>query len=244
MLELYHYGDSLCSMKVRFCLFEKGVEFKSRYVDLLNWEHLTDKYKKLNPNAVVPTIVHHGNPIIESTIINEYIDEVFPGYSLTPQDPVLWAKMKVWTKLQDDVLHPAIQKPTFNILVKPLLAQKSDEELDEWLSSHPLEKSRQMFKGAARGKVNIEALEDAQAQFNFIFERMEDALKINEWLCGSQFTLADIAYAPAIDRLEQCDWSHLFENYPNVLKWCEKIRVRDAFSKMRPTENQRFSNVL
>ena len=101
-----------------------------------------------------------------------------------------------------------------------------------------------MFKGAARGKVNIEALEDAQAQFNFIFERMEDALKINEWLCGSQFTLADIAYAPAIDRLEQCDWSHLFENYPNVLKWCEKIRVRDAFSKMRPTENQRFSNVL
>ena len=58
MLELYHYGDSLCSMKVRFGLFEKGVEFKSRYVDLLNWEHLTDKYKKLNPNAVVPTIVH------------------------------------------------------------------------------------------------------------------------------------------------------------------------------------------
>ena len=107
--------------------------------------------------------------------------------------------MKIWTKLQDDIVHPAIQKPTFNLLVKPLLAQKTDEELEEWLSNHPLEKSRQMFKGAARREINTSALEDAHFQFNFIFERMNDALINSEWLCGSQFTLADIAYAPAID---------------------------------------------
>ena len=244
MLELYHYGDSLCSMKVRFCLYEKGVKFTSRYVDLLNWEHLTDAYKKLNPNSVVPTIVHDNNTIIESTIINEYIDEVFDGCSLTPKNPVIRAKMKIWTKLQDDIVHPAIQKPTFNLLVKPLLAQKTDEELEKWLSSHPLEKSRQMFKGAARREINTKALEDAQVQFNFIFERMNDALTNNDWLCGSQFTLADIAYAPAIDRLEQCKWSHLFDNYPYVLQWCQRIRERNAFLSMRPLETQRFRNIL
>ena len=113
MLELYHYGDSLCSMKVRFCLHEKVVEYTFRYVDLLNWEHLTDTYKKLNPNSMVPTIVHDGNPIIESTIINEYIDEVFDGCSLTSKNPVIRAKMKIWTKLQDDIVHPAIQKLSF-----------------------------------------------------------------------------------------------------------------------------------
>ena len=37
----------------------------------------------------------------------------------------------VWTKLQDDVIHPAVQKPTFNLLVNQNL-RKSDEELDEW----------------------------------------------------------------------------------------------------------------
>jgi len=101
-----------------------------------------------------------------------------------------------------------------------------------------------MFKGAARGKINTKALEDAQVQFNFIFERMNDALSNNEWLCGSQFTLADIAYAPTIDRLEQCKWSHLFDNHPNVLQWCERIRERNAFLSMRPLETQRFRNVL
>ena len=240
MLELYHYGDSLCSMKTRFCLFEKGVEFESHFVDLLNWENLTEDYKKLNPNAVVPTIVHDGVPIIESSVINQYIDEVFDGPSLTPEDPSVRASMRILIKLQDDVVHPAIQKPTFNLLIKPILSKKSDDELDEWLSTHPLEKSRKLFKGAARGPVNEEALEDARSQFNFVFGRMELALENGDWLCGDQFSLADIAYAPAIDRLEQCGWLGLFDDYPKVSKWCGRIRERDAFARMRPPDEQRF----
>ena len=57
MLELYHYGDSLCSMKVRFAS-SKGMDYKSKFVDLMKFENLKD-YKS-NPNAVVPTIVHDG----------------------------------------------------------------------------------------------------------------------------------------------------------------------------------------
>ncbi|MFP6710211.1 MAG: glutathione S-transferase family protein [Rhodospirillales bacterium] len=244
MLELYHYGDSLCSMKTRFCLLEKGVEYESHFVDLLQWEHLTEEYKKLNPNSVVPTIVHDGMPIIESTIINQYIDEVFDGPSLTPEDPGERARMRILIKLQDDVIHPAIQKPTFNLLMKPLLAKKSDDELDEWLSTHPLEKSRKLFKGAARGPVNDEALEDARNQFNFVFERMDQALANGDWLCGNQFSLADIAFAPALDRLGQCDWLDLFDGYPRVMKWCGRIREREAYAKMRPQDAQRLSNLV
>jgi len=242
MLELYHYGDSLCSMKTRFCLIEKGVVFESHFIDLLKWEHLTEDYKKLNPNSVVPTIVHDGTPIIESTIINQYIDEVFDGPSLTPKSSILRAKMRVWTKLQDDVIHPAIQKPTFNLLVKPMLEKKTDKELDDWLSSHPLEKSRKLFKGAARGPINEEALQDARNQFNFVFAKMEQALSENKWLCGSQFTLADIAFGPSIDRLGQCNWLELFDKFPNVTEWCDRISKRAAYSKMRPTEEQRFTS--
>ena len=242
MLELYHYGDSLCSMKTRFCLIEKGVVFESHFIDLLKWEHLTEDYKKLNPNSVVPTIVHDGTPIIESTIINQYIDEVFDGPSLTPNSPISRAKMRVWTKLQDDVIHPAIQKPTFNLLVKPMLEKKTDKELDDWLSTHPLEKSRKLFKDAARGPINEEALQDARNQFNFVFAKMEQALSENKWLCGSQFTLADIAFGPSIDRLGQCNWLELFDKFPNVTEWCDRISKRVAYSKMRPTEEQRFTS--
>ena len=242
MLKLYHYGDSLCSMKTRFCLLEKQVIFESHFIDLLKWEHLTKEYQKLNPNSVVPTIVHDGTPIIESTIINQYIDEVFDGPSLTPKSPLLRAKMRVWTKLQDDVVHPAIQKPTFNLLIKPMLEKKSDKELDDWLSTHPLEKSRNLFKGAARGPINEEALQDARNQFNFVFGRMEQALGEGDWLCGEQFTLADIAFAPAIDRLGQCGWLEIFDIFPKVSEWCERICRREAYAQMRPTDEQRFTS--
>ena len=243
MLKLYHYGDSLCSMKTRFCLLEKEVPFESHFVDLLNWEQLTEEYKALNPNSVVPTIVHNGAVIIESTIINEYIDEVFNGPNLRPESPQSKANMRVWTKLQDDVVHPAIQKPTFNLLVKPILARKTDRELDEWLSPHPLKEREILFKNAARSPINSEALEEAKKQFNFVFSKMEEPLAIGDWLCGNQFTLADIALAPSIDRLEQCGWLDVFNNFPNVSKWCDRIREREAFSKMRPTNKQRFTSL-
>jgi len=243
MLELYHYGDSLCSMKVRLCLIEKGVDYESRFVDLMKFENLKEDYKKLNPNGVVPTIVHDGTPIIESSVINQYIDEVFDGPLLTPEDPAARARMRIWTKLQDDVIHPAVQKPTFNLLIKPKLAVKSDEELDNWLDSHPLEKSRKLFKGAARGPVDEAALEDAKGQFKFVFDRMEAALEDNDWLCGDEYSLADVAYAPMLDRLAQCEFTEVFDDYPNLQAWSERVRGRAAFEEMRPKGADRFSNM-
>ena len=61
--------------------------FESQFVDLLNWEQLTEEYKALNPNSVVPTIVHDGKAIIESSIINEYIDEDWIPFLQTPPFP-------------------------------------------------------------------------------------------------------------------------------------------------------------
>ena len=58
-----------------------------------------------------------------------------------PDDPIYdRARMRVWTKMQDDVVHPAIQKPTFNLLIKPVVSKMTDAELDDgevvidWLS--------------------------------------------------------------------------------------------------------------
>ena len=34
---------------------------------------------KLNPNAVVPTMLHDGKVILNSSVMCEYLDEVFPG---------------------------------------------------------------------------------------------------------------------------------------------------------------------
>ena len=62
MLKLYHGLASTCSKKVRMCLYEKGLEFESHLLNLQKFEQHNPAYLKLNPNGVVPTLVHDGRP--------------------------------------------------------------------------------------------------------------------------------------------------------------------------------------
>ncbi len=60
MLKLYHNAISTCSQKVRLVIAHKGLEFDSQDVDLFGGGQHEPEYVKLNPNHVVPTLVHHG----------------------------------------------------------------------------------------------------------------------------------------------------------------------------------------
>jgi glutathione S-transferase len=57
MLELFHHGSSVCAAKVRVTLAEKGLEWMGHYVDILKGEQFDPSYMKLNPKAVVPTLL-------------------------------------------------------------------------------------------------------------------------------------------------------------------------------------------
>ena len=102
MIELYHFWSSVCSVRCRMALEEKGVKWTSRYVDLFKFDQMRPDYLAINPDGVVPTLVHNGTPIRESTIINEYIDAAFEGPKLVPADPVLQARMREFTRKCED----------------------------------------------------------------------------------------------------------------------------------------------
>ena len=87
MLELYHANHSTCSQKVRLCLAEKGLDFEGHLINLATKEQLDPEYLKLNPNGVVPSLVHDGVVIMDSSVICEYLDEVFPENSLARPIP-------------------------------------------------------------------------------------------------------------------------------------------------------------
>jgi glutathione S-transferase len=72
-----------------------------------NGDHLKPEYLKLNPNGVVPTLVHDGAPIIDSSVICEYLDEVFPQRSTTPPDAFGRAQMRAWQRYIEEVPTPA-----------------------------------------------------------------------------------------------------------------------------------------
>ena len=74
---------------LRMPLGEKDLKWQGHYLDILKSDQFAPEYQKLNPKAVVPTLVHDGQVIVESTVINEYIDETFADVPLKPVSPAV-----------------------------------------------------------------------------------------------------------------------------------------------------------
>ncbi len=137
MLTLYHYWSSVCSQKARFCLAEKGLEWRSRHIDLFTFDHWQPDYLALNPKAVVPTLDHDGNVVIESNVIVEYLDDAFPAPSLSLADVLAKARMRLWLYDSEAIAHPNVNTASYNPRHAPRLARFSTEELIETASRHP-----------------------------------------------------------------------------------------------------------
>ena len=109
-LVLYHASHSTCSQKVRMVLHEKALKFDEVRIDLGKKEQLKPGYLAINPNGVVPTLVDDGVPIIESSVICEYLDEKYPENPLVPSDIVERARMRAWTHYIEEVAVGAIRR--------------------------------------------------------------------------------------------------------------------------------------
>jgi glutathione S-transferase len=95
MMTLYHNDMSVCAAKVRTALAEKKLSWEGVHLDLRAGDAQKPEYLKLNPNAVVPTLVHDSRTIIESTVICEYIDDEWPDHPLKPDHTWERAQMRL-----------------------------------------------------------------------------------------------------------------------------------------------------
>jgi glutathione S-transferase len=62
-LVLHHAWRSSACRRVRLCLEEKGLAYESHAVDLAKMEQRSPEYLKINPNGVIPTLVHDGRAL-------------------------------------------------------------------------------------------------------------------------------------------------------------------------------------
>ena len=93
MMVLYSGTTCPFSHRCRFVLFEKGMDFEIRDVDLYN---KPEDINVMNPYGQVPILVERDLILYESNIINEYIDERFPHPQLMPGDPVDRARVRLF----------------------------------------------------------------------------------------------------------------------------------------------------
>ena len=88
---------------------------------------------------MVPTFVHDGQVMIESSAILEYLEEVFPDPPLAPENAVGRAKMRAWMRYIDEVPTVAVRVPSFANLFAPMrFTQTSDEDFEKHTDRLPL----------------------------------------------------------------------------------------------------------
>ena len=100
---LYHNDMSVCAAKVRMALAEKAVTWEGVHLDIRAGDAQKPEYVKLNPNQVVPTLVHQGVPVIESNIICEYIDDHWTSTALKPSDTLARAAIGLFEQFSRTV---------------------------------------------------------------------------------------------------------------------------------------------
>jgi glutathione S-transferase len=105
-LTLYDAASVPSPRRVKLCLFEKGLPFKIKWLNLGLMDQKQPSYLKLNPMGLVPTLVHDGKVLYESNVINEYLDAVFPNPPLVPKDAFGQARMRMWFAFENDFAKP------------------------------------------------------------------------------------------------------------------------------------------
>jgi glutathione S-transferase len=246
MVTLYHGRTSVCSIKARLALAEKGVSFESRLMTLRG-DQFDPAYLKLNPNAVVPTLVHDGGVIIESTVIMRYVDEAFPGPALTPSEALARAKVRMTEKLMDEHVHNACTTLTFATANRASLARLTPEELEAELAKSPDPKRAEIKRQVVRHGLDAPVIPDALRQQEKLLTVIESAMKDAPFIAGSAWSLADAAATPYVWRLDKLKLAGMWDDRPGVAAWYARIRQRPSFKTavedwVTPADDARYAD--
>jgi glutathione S-transferase len=231
MIELYHNDMSVCAQKVRFALAEKKLSWEGHHLNLRAGDQQKPEYLKLNPNAVVPTLVDNGTAIIESTVINEYLDDAYPEPRLKPTDAAGRARMRLWTKQLDEGVHAATSVVSSAIAFRYQKLAAGMAALEEFHKKMPDPVKREKsWENITKG-VESRYFAEAVKRFDRLLADMETTLADAPWLAGKEFSLADIGYAPYVTRLDHLQLQFLWAKRPHIPIWYDRVRERRSYTE-------------
>lgn len=223
---LYNAPQSTCSQKVRIGLWEKNIQFEEVKLDLFKGDQLTPEYKQINPNGVVPSLVHNDQIIIDSSVILEYLDDLFPEISLRPDSPLARAEMRVWLRFFEEVPVPAIRIPSYNRVFLRHYQNMTEEEFLAVAEKKTLRKD--FFLKMGRTGYSEAEMNQSLAKLSTTVQRIEQALiEGGPWLLGD-YSQADISIIPVVMRMQDLGLEHLWENCPAFTDWFARYRARPS----------------
>jgi glutathione S-transferase len=231
MLELYHFRNSVCAQKVRMTLAEKGLDWRSREVNLFASEQYDPDYLRLNPKGYVPTLIHDGRAIRESTLICEYLDESFPAPPLMPPDAYGRVQARLWSKMVDEGLFAGVTVFSFAAMFRDRMKTQSPEDRERRYRNVGDPERRDRYRSLFEDGLDSPWVFRAVGAYEIAFRALEDALAGgDDWLAGGRFTLAEINLAPFVARLDYMTLLDLWlAGRPATAAWWQRVQARPSY---------------
>ncbi len=226
MLELYHWEPNGACARVMITLKEKGLDFESRYVDLLAFEQHAPEYLQLNESGETPVLVRDGEAFNESSYICEYLDEAFPEHPLMPAAPLDRWQARYWQKYVDDYLAASVSDLAWHAYGEPQIKSRNFASVQEAVSRIPMKERRDVWSEAIGG-LSDEKLQKARERVRLTVEKMEADLEKTGWLAGADFSLADIAVFPFVNYLPKLEPELVnATTAPRTVAWLKRVAER------------------
>ena len=239
-LTLYDDRLSPHARRIRILLREKSLGWQTVDVPLWRLAHKAPGYLAINPNGEVPAMRHGERVIYDSQLIAEYVDRIYIGNPLYPDDAYRLAQVRMWLALEAGT-HKEFRPLFYLAVIRPALqaAGVREDDLDAAVAPgvHPshVEFLRQTLRGTPR-------FDSGEAMAREIIRKkvdlLERHLKGHAFLVGDTYSMADIAWFTRIDLLPQLGVALAVQRYPNLTRWHQRIAVRPSTREDPPRREQ------
>jgi glutathione S-transferase len=206
-LKLYDFTAAPSPRRVRIFLAEKGLSVPSQQVDLRNGEQFAPAFRALNPACTLPVLeLDDGATITDKLSICRYFEELHPDPPLMGRSPEERALIGYWvSRIEWDGFHSA---------------------MDAFRNSSPYFRGRALPGPESYEQIPALA-ERGRARIQHFFAWIDARLAANEFICGPDFTIADISGMVAID---VCASANLKppEHMAHLRRWQAAVSARPS----------------
>ncbi|MEO6041467.1 MAG: glutathione S-transferase family protein [Croceibacterium sp.] len=228
-VDVHTWEPNANSGKPLFALHEKRVAFTHHYVDMGVRAHHEPAYLALNPAGTIPTLVHDGLMLTESTPMLEYIDAAFPGPPLRPADPAARHRMRCVIRWLDNSVCPALAMVASNRLAAPRFRDTPEADKQAALAKISDPERRRTWRLLMYDATPADELAESHRRVSEGIDRLDRALGEAPWLAGDTFSLADITAIATLHSLplaqpELCN----AQAAPRLTQWLARMGERPA----------------
>lgn len=237
-ITLYNNCYSVCSMKARLALEEKGAKWQSHEIDIVKaLDQFQPWYIELNERAVVPTLKAGDTVITNSARIIRFVAELPDGNRLMPPTDGDRQLVDEWIDRADSVNlqtlsyanHPSFEQSEAILNARIARAFEYSEKYPG-LADRYLNAARRVLSYKQRESKEEVAKIEALALRHV--DDLEKRLTRSDYIVGDSYSLADVIWTVLLARFDLLQKPRLIgaEAHPKVAAYYERMRARPTFA--------------